>query len=112
MPDSTGNKLCTAALLTPIGRGAVATIRLVGDFGSTTNDVISSNHHAVISLDSLFRAANGIALGQQPLVDRVLKVQPKTGTHVSHACPAFFKLRSSVAGWSVLAGANRRSHRP
>ena len=67
MPDSTANKLRTAALLTPIGRGAVATIRVVGDFGSTTNDVISSNHHAVISLDSLFRAVNGIAIGQQPL---------------------------------------------
>lgn len=46
----------TAAVLTPVGRGAVATIRVVGDF-SQLDDVASP----------LFRAANGRSLSQQEL---------------------------------------------
>jgi tRNA modification GTPase len=46
----------TAALLTPVGRGAVATIRV---------EVQSS--HVDLSIDELFRAANGQTLPQQPI---------------------------------------------
>lgn len=46
-----------ASRLTPVGRGAVATIRLVGSFSNAADDPINS----------LFHAANGISLSHQPL---------------------------------------------
>ena len=46
----------TAAVLTPVGRGAVATIRVVGDLSQLDDAAVP-----------LFRAANGRALSQQEL---------------------------------------------
>ncbi len=51
----------TAAVLTPFGRGAVATIRVVGDL---TLPVEGSSS---IAIGSLFRAANRLPVHQQPL---------------------------------------------
>jgi tRNA modification GTPase len=54
-----------ASLLTPIGRGAVATIRVVCDFGAWNGTGADCND--LRSIDSLFRAVNGLTLSQQPL---------------------------------------------
>ena len=52
----TNDKTLTAAVLTPVGRGAVATIRVVGDLSQLDDAAVP-----------LFRAANGRALSQQEL---------------------------------------------
>ena len=63
----------SASLLTPAGRGAIATIRVVCGRGRTpyaANDRAEVRSHCESSLDlidSLFRAANGLPLRQQPL---------------------------------------------
>ena len=51
----------TAAVLTPFGRGAVATIRVIGDLSSPIEKSSS------IPIKSLFRAANRLPVHQQPL---------------------------------------------
>ncbi|MEI8021043.1 MAG: GTPase [Schlesneria sp.] len=51
----------TAAVLTPFGRGAVATIRVVGDLSSPAECT------STIAIGSLFRAANRLPVDQQPL---------------------------------------------
>jgi tRNA modification GTPase len=51
----------TAAVLTPFGRGAVATVRVVGDLSS------SVENNSSIAIESLFHAANGLPVHQQRL---------------------------------------------
>ena len=63
----------TAALLTPVGRGAVATIRVVDSLNLSTLPTPPVNHDSpttkpdLSSLDELCRAANGLPLSHQPL---------------------------------------------
>ena len=51
----------TAAVLTPFGRGAVATIRVAGDLSSPAES------DSTPAIGSLFRAANRLPVHQQPL---------------------------------------------
>lgn len=65
----------TAARLTPAGRGAVATIRVCGRDAESHRESIrsdsvrdsSSGVNPLRPLDSMFRAANGAPLSEQPL---------------------------------------------
>lgn len=56
MTEGVERRAGTAALLTPAGRGAVATIR-----------VEAESNQVVLATDELFRAANGQTLWQQPV---------------------------------------------
>lgn len=55
----------SAARLTPVGRGAVATIRVCGPFELLAS--AGANLPVANSLNSLFHAANGLTLLEQPL---------------------------------------------
>ena len=60
--DSLNSKVRrTASVLTPFGRGAVATIRVVGDLSLPVEGSSS------IAIEALFRAANRLPVQQQPL---------------------------------------------
>lgn len=65
---SNSTRALTAARLTPAGRGAVATIRVCGNLAMAnakrSSDTVSATD---VSLDSLFVAANGMSLLEQPL---------------------------------------------
>ena len=65
----------TAALLTPVGRGAVATIRVVGHVSTTNTECSGTDagtHQPIlkspfVKIDSLFRAANGLQISDLPI---------------------------------------------
>ncbi len=57
----TSNDRRTAAVVTPFGRGAVATIRVTGELG------LNAEGSSSATIESLFRAANHLQVHQQPL---------------------------------------------